>query len=96
MTIRKTKYVAASDINEAWLRFRAGLYTEDREDSLIRADEKTADDKCEPPCKFTVYEVHVDIHVDDGPETECQDSPDWVDQRDEWGYGPDGEFVDLR
>lgn len=87
MTIRKTKYVSATDSHEAWLRFRVGLYNENREEAQIRAEEMDADDECEPRCKYTVYEVHVDIHVDEGPET---------DQHDEWGYGPNGEIVDLR
>lgn len=68
MTVRKTRYVAASDINEAWNRFRTGLYTTEREDSLVRAEEMEADDSCDEGCKYTVYEVHVDIHVDEGPE----------------------------
>lgn len=68
MTIRKTKYVAASDSTEAWLRFQAKLYTETREEAQIRADEMDADDHCEPPCKYCVWEVHIDIHVDEGPE----------------------------
>lgn len=85
MTIRKTRYVAASDNNEAWMRFRVRLDHEDRLDAAIRAEEMTFDDRCEEKCKYTVWEVHIDLHVDEGPE-----------QDDEWGYGPNGEIVDLR
>jgi hypothetical protein len=72
MTIRKTKYVAASDINEAWMRFRAKLYSSDREDAQETAELLEERDSCDEKCKYSVYEIHVDIHLDDGPETECQ------------------------
>ncbi len=68
MTIRKTKYVAASDINEAWMRFQAKLYSTIREEAAETAEMLTEQDTCDENCKYTVYEVHVDIHVDEGPE----------------------------
>ena len=87
MTVRKTQYVAASDIKEAWLRFRSGLYSEYREVAQARAEELEHDDYCDPKCKYCVWEVHVDIHVDEGPES---------DPCDEWGYDDEGNPVDLR
>ena len=85
MTIQKTKYVAASDHEEAWMRFRARLDHDDRRDAAIWAEEMTFDDECEPKCKYAVWEFVVTFNVDEGPEED-----------DEWGYGPNGEIVDLR
>lgn len=68
MTIRKTKYVAASDVNEAWMRFRARLYASTREEAAETAEILTDRDTCDEKCTYPVWEVHVDIHLDEGPE----------------------------
>lgn len=68
MTVRHTAYVAGSDINEAFYRYEAGLGKEDREAAWEDARRREKGDMCDPKCRFTVWEVHVDVHVDEGPE----------------------------
>lgn len=70
MTVRHTNYVAASDMTEAWYRYEAGLSREDRESAWEDARRRQNGDRCDPQCKFVVWEVNVDIHVDEGPEKE--------------------------
>lgn len=68
MSIHKTKYVAASDINEAWMRFRSKLYSSSREETQETAEMLQDRDTCDEGCKYIVYQVNVEIHVDEGPE----------------------------
>ncbi len=59
-----TNYVVASDIQEAWIRFRAKLYHKGegaREYAQLRVDEMEADDHCDPPCKYAVYEFDITV-----------------------------------
>lgn len=65
--MKKIKYVAASDENEAWMRFRAKLYSSSKEDALETSELLADRDSCEPKCRYDIYEVRVEIeNVEDG------------------------------
>lgn len=87
MSVRKTRYVAACTVDEAWLRMRARLDHDSREEAAEDAEIRTHRDACTPKCKYIVWELQTDIHVDEGPESD----PD-----DEWGYDNWGKVIDLR
>lgn len=57
MSETKTNYVVASDDTEAWLRFRARCYTDELDWAQTQVEQFNADDQCDPPCKYFVYEM---------------------------------------
>lgn len=59
--MKRVKYVAASDINEAWMRFKAKLFTSEKWEAHETAELLTLRDQCEPTCEYKIYEVRVEI-----------------------------------
>lgn len=65
--MNKIKFVAASDENEAWMRFRAKLTSSSVEDCLETCEILAMRDQCEPKCRYDVYQISVNIeNVEDG------------------------------
>lgn len=59
--MKKTKYVAAANAGEAYLRFKAKLYDPSAEECALTAETLTAEDRCEEKCTYDVYEVTVEV-----------------------------------
>lgn len=57
----KTRYVVASNEDEAWARFWVKLYHTELDYAELKVEEANADDKCDPPCTYAVYTVKVEI-----------------------------------